>query len=93
MPYTPSQATNGPQSDSDFLSALVATRNNVAQELAQETAAIASGGGARASFNLGNRQVQWNEWRAAMIQQLKDLDDMIQALDPPWEIQVHGWLG
>ena len=92
MPYVPPQATSGPQQDSDYLAALVATRNSVAQELAQETAAIANGGGARATYTLQGRQVSWNEWRAATIQQLKDLNAMIEELDVPWEILVHGWV-
>jgi hypothetical protein len=92
MAYVPPQAINGPQADTDYLAALVATRNSVAQELAQESAAIANTGNARATYSLGNRQVQWNEYRKAMMDHLADLNKMIQELDIPYEIQVHGWV-
>lgn len=92
MAYTPPQATNGPVLDTDAQAALIATRNALAQELAQEQVKIANGGGARASYSLKDgRQVDWNQWRAATIQQIKDLNELIAALDVPWEIAVHGW--
>jgi hypothetical protein len=46
--------------------------------------------GPKPTYHLGDREVQWNEWRDSMIKAINDLNAVIAATDP-YEYVTNAW--
>lgn len=78
-----------PANDGAYLQSLLTTRNAIARELALASTSRALDGGVMPRFTLQGKAVTSEEWRTAKLTQLKDLNEMIQALDPGAEVIVQ----
>lgn len=67
----------------------IAAQNSLAASLAQETAYQAANG-PRPSYSIGEQSYDWPGWRAATIQQIRDLSEVIQILGGPFEVRTIG---
>ena len=79
-----------PTDDAGFLQFLVDARNFLATEVRNETLWMALNG-ARPTYSLDGRSVQWDEWLRTRTEQIKALQDLIVSLDTPWEVHVRAW--
>jgi hypothetical protein len=76
-------------SPANDLNNLVALKSNLIQALRDE-AAYQAVYGAKPSYTLpGGKQVQWNEYRTAVLEQIKSLNDLIQIEGGPFEIRTQ----
>lgn len=67
--------------DSDNLATI---QSNILATLATESA------NPKPSYNINGQSVDWNGYRAALMQQLKDLQAMRPMVDGPWEVAIEG---
>ena len=62
---------------------LQATKAALLQSLADETT-YQQANGPKPSYNLDGESYQWTEWRAAVLDAIKNLNVLIQQEDPAW---------
>jgi hypothetical protein len=69
----------------DYLTSLTTARDNLANELAQETAQRladqAAGKGVKTSYSAGGRSVDWNAYVSMMTDQIQKLNAAIVGAD------------
>ncbi len=63
---------------------LETTLNNLCAALAAESA------NPQPSYSINGQQVDWNGYRAAVMQQIKSLNEMIEDLNGPFEVTISG---
>lgn len=78
-----------PTDDQSYVQNLKQMRANLMQEILTEQQARLTAGTTKATYSLGNRNVSWNEWLTAMRAELRNLDQQIQSMDIPYELNTR----
>lgn len=58
--------------------------NNLASALATESA------NPKPSYSINGESVDWNGYRAAMLKQIRDMSDLVDDLNGPFDVVVSG---
>ncbi len=79
----------GPVANYDVNASLVAIRDNLIQELQNETA-YRLANGPKPTYQIADRHVDWNEYLQGMMDDIRKMEEMIIAMNP-YEILTRGW--
>lgn len=63
---------------------LLATRANLIATLRVESASP------KPSYSINGQSVDWNGYRASLMQQIESINQMIAAIEGPWEVVHEG---
>ena len=74
------------------LADLQAIKSNLIQILKNETAWQVVHG-AKPSYQIDGKNVQWTEYRQMVLEKIKDLNDLIQLEDGPWQLSMQATSG